>query len=104
MTGVIKIRAKEKDGVTQVKALMKHPMETGTRKDRKTGELIPAHYIQEVTANYNGKTVMKANWGPAVSKNPYVSFKFKGAKKGDKIKINWVDNKGESASEEAVIK
>ena len=104
MAGGIKIRAKEKDGVTQVKTLMKHPMETGTRKDSKTGELVPAHYIQEVKAEYDGRVVMTANWGPAVSKNPYWSFKFKGGKKGDKIRITWTDNTGETASEEAEIK
>ena len=66
----IKIRAKSKDGVTQVKALMSHPMETGLRKNSK-GEKIPEHFIQEVTCTYGGNQVMSCNWGPAVSKNPY---------------------------------
>lgn len=100
----IKARAKQKDGFIEVKALMSHPMETGTRKDSKTGELIPAHFIQEVVYECNGKEVMRAHWGPAVSKNPYMSFKFKGAKSGDKLKISWTDNKGESASSEVAIK
>jgi sulfur-oxidizing protein SoxZ len=104
MAGGIKIRAKEKGGVIQVKTLMKHPMETGVRKDSKTGELVPAHYIQEVKAEYDGRVVMTANWGPGISKNPYWSFKFRGGKKGDKIKISWTDNTGETASEEAEIK
>ena len=78
----IKIRAKLSDGVTTVKALIQHPMETGQRKDKKTGKLIPAHFIQEVTCEHNGTNVMTALWGPAVSKNPYLSFKFKGAKVG----------------------
>ena len=99
----IKIRAKLKNGVTTVKALMSHPMETGARKDQKTGDLIPAHYIREVTCEHNGKNVLMAYWGTAVSKNPYLSFKFKGANQGDTIKISWVDNKGESASAEAQI-
>jgi sulfur-oxidizing protein SoxZ len=83
---------------------MSHPMETGLRKDKKTGEKIPAHYITEVTGEHNGNTVMTANWGVAISKNPYMSFKFKGGAAGDKIKISWVDNKGESDSLEAAIK
>ena len=90
----IKIRAKNSGGVTTVKALIKHPMETGLRKDSKTGKLIPAHHINEVTAEHNGKTVMTANWGGAISKNPYLSFKFKGGAAGDTIKISWVDNMG----------
>ena len=100
----IKIRAKASDGVTTVKTLMSHPMETGLRKDSKTGEKIPAHHITEVTAVHNGKTVMSANWGGAISKNPYLSFKFSGASAGDMIKISWVDNMGKGDSAEAEIK
>ena len=100
----IKIRAKIKGDVTTVKALMSHPMETGTRKDSKTGEIIPAHFIQEVTCEHNGKNVLMAHWGGGVSKNPYLSFKFTGASKGDTIKLAWVDNKGASDSKEATIK
>jgi len=104
MASTIKIRAKTKSGVTTVKALMSHPMETGLRKDKKTGNKIPAHHITEVTAEYNGNVIMTANWGGAISKNPYLSFKFNGGASGEKIKLTWVDNKGEGDSLEAVIK
>jgi len=100
----IKIRAKAKNGVTTVKTLMSHPMETGLRKNSKTGKKIPAHHITEVSAEHNGIQVMSANWGSAISKNPYMSFKFKGGASGDMIKITWLDNKGESDSAEAAIK
>jgi sulfur-oxidizing protein SoxZ len=100
----IKIRAKAQNGVTTVKSLMSHTMETGLRKDSKTGELIPPHHINEVTAEHNGKKVLTASWGPAISKNPYLSFKFKGGAAGDTIKISWVDNLGKSDSGEAPIK
>jgi sulfur-oxidizing protein SoxZ len=99
----IRIRAKMKGDVAEVKALMSHNMETGQRKDKKTGKKIPAHFISEVTCEHKGKTVMKANWGPAISKNPYLSFKFKGAAKGDKITVSWVDNKDASAKADATI-
>lgn len=97
----IKIRAKASGDSATVKALVKHPMETGTRKVK--GELVPAHHITELTAELNGSHVMTANWGPAVAKNPYLSFKVNGAKKGDTIKLSWVDNKGESDAEEAQV-
>jgi sulfur-oxidizing protein SoxZ len=96
--GTIKIRAKAKKGVTTVKSLITHPMKTGLRKNKKTGKLIPAHFIQEITCQHNGTYVMKAYWGPSISKNPYLSFKFKGGEKGDKITINWMDNKGNKDS------
>lgn len=99
----IRIRAELSGDITDVKALVSHPMETGLRKDAKTGELIPAHFIQEVNCEHNGKTVVTAQWGVAISKNPYLSYQFKGGKKGDKIKISWVDNKGDKDSEEGKI-
>jgi len=102
-TKSIKIRAKLKGDVTTVKALMTHPMETGARKD-KDGKMIPAHFIQEVTCESGGKTLLTAYWSGGVSKNPYLSFKFKGGSAGDKLKLSWMDNKGESASQEAEIK
>ncbi len=104
MANSIKVRAKAKDGVATVKCLISHPMETGLRKDKKTGEPIPAHFIQEVTCEHDGKTVLSAQWNTSISKNPFLSFKFSGAKSGDSIKISWVDNQGESDSKEAPIK
>ena len=104
MAKSIKVRAKVKGGSTVVKALISHAMETGLRKNKKTGKMIPAHFIQEVTCSHNGNTVLTADWGTAISKNPYLSFKFSGANKGDTLKMSWVDNKGESDSVEAKIK
>mgnify|MGYP001812015149 FL=1 len=94
MAKSIRVRAKAKGDTTTVKALITHPMETGLRKNKKTGEKIPAHFIQEVVCKHNGATVMTAHWGAAVSKNPYVSIMLSGAKAGDAIELSWVDNKG----------
>ena len=98
-----KIRAKEKGGVIIAKVLMSHPMETGLRKNKKTGKKIPAHFIQEVVAKAGDKTVLEAFWGGAVSKNPYLSFKYKGAK-GDMLTISWIDNQGASETQSAKVK
>ncbi|MCH8105182.1 MAG: thiosulfate oxidation carrier complex protein SoxZ [Proteobacteria bacterium] len=100
----IKIRAKAKNGVTTVKTLISHAMESGLRKDKKTGKKISAHHITVVMAEYNGNSVMTTNWGPAISKNPYLSFKFKGGAPGEMVKISWIDNRGRSESLEAAIK
>jgi sulfur-oxidizing protein SoxZ len=102
MSGM-KIRASVSGDVAEVKALMNHVMETGLRKDAKTGAAVPAHHITNVTATLNGKVVLDAEWGGGVSKNPYLAFKVKGAKAGDKVVINTVDNKGEKDSGEATI-
>ena len=100
----IKMRAKSKEGVTTIKALISHPMETGLRKDKKTGKVIPAHFIQEVVCEHKGNTVLTANWGGAISKNPYLSFRFSGAAAGDTLKLSWVDNQGNKDSAEAAVK
>lgn len=104
MAGTIKIRAKVQGDTCTVKALIKHNMDTGLVKDKKTGKVIPAHFIQEINCEHNGQNVLNALWGGAVSKNPYLSFKFKGAKAGDTLSLSWVDNKGESDSAETSIK
>jgi len=103
MANSIKARANVKGDEVTVKALISHPMETGLRKDKKTGEKIPAHFIQEITASANGKEVLVAEWGGAVSKNPYLSLKYTG-KAGDKVTISWVDNKGEKDSETTSVR
>ena len=100
----IKMRAKLQDGVTTIKAVISHPMESGLRKDKKTGEPIPAQYIQKITCEHNGKTVLTAHTGPGLSADPYLSFGFAGGAKGDKVTLSWADNLGNSETGEAQIK
>ena len=38
-----------------------------------------------------------------MSQNPFLSFKFKGGAKGDKLAVKWVDNKGDTRTDEAAI-
>lgn len=102
MADPMRIRAQAQGGNAVVRVLMSHEMETGQRKDS-AGNTIPAWFIQEVTAQHNGKTVMTALWGPAVSKNPFLQFTVKGAKAGDKITVTWVDNKGDKRTDEATV-
>ena len=102
MADPMKIRATAVGDATEVKVLMNHEMETGQRKDAQ-GKTVPAWFIQNVTATWNGRTVLSAQWGPAISKNPFLSFKFKGGAKGDKVQVTWIDNKGETRTDEATI-
>lgn len=102
MANPMRIRAKLEGSSTEVRVLMSHPMATGQIKDA-AGVIIPAHYITDVTAQHNGKTVLSANWGTAVSKDPYLFFKFKGGAKGDKVTVNWTDNKGDKRTDTSDI-
>jgi len=98
----MRIRAQAAGDKTTVRVLMSHEMETGLRKDS-AGKVIPAWFIQEVTATHNGKPVLSADWGPSISKNPFMQFVVKGAKPGDKIAVTWVDNKGDKRTDEATV-
>ena len=102
MADPMKIRANLVGDSTEVKVLMSHEMETGQRKDAQ-GQPIPAWFIQTVTATWNGKTVLSAQWGTAIAKNPFLAFKFKGGAKGDKVQVSWVDTKGDKRTDEATI-
>ena len=102
MADPMRIRAQLKDGEADVRVLMAHPMETGFRKDA-TGKTVPAHFISDVKATSGGRTVLTAQWGQAISQNPYLQFRFKGAAVGDKVAITWTDNIGETRTDEAVI-
>jgi len=102
MADPMRIRAVARDGAADVRVLMAHDMETGQRKDA-SGKLIPAWHITEVTCLLNGNKVLVAYWGPAISKNPYLQFRVKGAKAGDKITISWIDNKGDKRTDEATV-
>lgn len=87
---------------TEVKVLMSHPMDTGHKKDD-FDRLIPAHFVQLVTATLNGKTVLEAQWGTGISKNPYLTFRITGAKLGDTIAVTWYDNLGETATQNIIV-
>jgi sulfur-oxidizing protein SoxZ len=102
MSDPMKIRASNNGTETEVRVIMSHPMETGLRKDA-AGATIPAHFIQDVVATYNGKIVLQCQWSQSVAQNPYLAFKFKGGAKGEKVQIEWTDNLGEKRSDEATI-
>ena len=102
MADPMRIRAQAAGDNATVRVLMSHEMETGQRKDP-SGATVPAWFIQQVTAQHNGKPVLTAQWGPAVAKNPFLQFSVKGAKVGDKVTITWVDNKGDKRTDEATV-
>ena len=99
----IRIRTLTKDNLTTVQAILKHPMDTGNSRDPETGDMIPAFFIETVTIHHGDKVIMTCDWSRAVSKNPYLSFTFEGAKTGETVRISWQDNQGNTESKEAVI-
>ncbi len=102
MSEPTRIRAVLNGDETTVRMRMSHVMEPGTRRDS-SGALIPAHYIQEVQATHNGKVVLRSLFSGSVSENPFLVFKFKGAAKGDKLAVKWVDTHGATRTDETTI-
>jgi sulfur-oxidizing protein SoxZ len=102
MADPMRIRAQVAGSNATVRVLMSHEMESGQRKDA-AGNVVPAWFIQEVSASLNGKPVLTAEWGPSVSKNPFLQFTIKGAKAGDKVAVTWKDNKGDTRADEAAV-
>ena len=98
-----KIRTRTQEGATEILVLVNHPMETGMRKDKASGKAIPAHFIQELNIELNGKLMASASMGIGVSENPLLGFRSKTAKNGDKLKITWKDNMGETGTAEAKV-
>lgn len=102
MSDPMKIRAKMDGDIAEIRVLMGHAMETGQRKDA-AGKPIPPHFIQSITVEVAGKKVIEGQLGTSVSRNPVFGFKMKGAKTGDKVVINWVDNKGDKRTDSVAI-
>ncbi len=98
-----KIRTRVQEGAVEVLVLVNHPMETGMRKDKASGTTIPAHFIQELSVELNGKPMANALMGVGVSENPLLGFRSRTARNGDKLKITWKDNKGETGTAEARV-
>ena len=102
MSEPMRIRAQAQGDKTTVRVLVSHEMESGQRKDA-AGNVVPAWFIQNISASWNGKTVMSAQWGTAVSKNPFVQFSFRGGNAGEKVTVSWIDSRGDKRTDEAVI-
>lgn len=102
MADNMKMRAQLKGDYTEVKVLISHPMETGRRKDD-FDKVVPAHFVQVLTASLNGKQVLETQWGTGISKNPYLTFRLTGAKLGDVVSVTWYDNLGATATQEIAV-
>ena len=102
MSESIRIRARWRDGATDVQLLMPHPMETGLRSDD-TGRLVPVHHITDVTVAVAGRAVLVAQFGMAVSRDPLIAFRCTAARPGDRVSVTWLDSRGEQRSGETLV-
>ena len=103
MARKMRVRTRTQEGLIEVQVLVSHPMETGLRTDKKTKKKVPPHFIKHVILEHNGKVVASADTGVGISADPLLGFRLKDGKDGDKIKVTWSDNKGESGSIETIV-
>ena len=99
----IRMRGKSKGGVAEIKALIKHKMESGARMNKKTGKPYPAEFINTVEVLVNGTKAIDSQWSGAVSANPYMGVMVK-ANAGDEVTLNLADNTGAKGTETIKLK
>jgi sulfur-oxidizing protein SoxZ len=73
------------------------------RKEPTDGASASGLYIQQVTAQVNGKTVLIGDWSAGVSRDPYLSFKIRQAVPGDVIRVSWTDNAGRHGASQVTV-
>ncbi|TVO59488.1 thiosulfate oxidation carrier complex protein SoxZ [Denitromonas halophila] len=103
MSDPVRIRATVAEGVTQVRLMAAHPMETGRRRLAE-GALVAAHYITDLTVLHEARVVLQARFGPSVSRDPYLVFSFAGGAPGETVSVSWRDNRGDSRSDTVTIR
>ncbi|MGB7511819.1 MAG: thiosulfate oxidation carrier complex protein SoxZ [Pelodictyon phaeoclathratiforme] len=101
MSSSVRIFAREESGIVHVKIIIPHPNESGSRKDEQ-GNLVAAHFIKEGAVFLNGKPLFDIQLGPSVSRDPFLQFRFSG-KKGDIVKVSFIDNKDEHFVADTVV-
>lgn len=99
----MRITANYLDGITTVRALIDHPMESGLRSDLR-GNRIPENRIHAIKVTCRNSVVMEVEVGTALAKNPYLSFDFEDGEVGDEIEVSWTDTKEQSKSKKLTIK
>ena len=98
----IRIRARAALGHTDVTLLMPHPMETGMRKND-GGQFVPAHFITDLQVTAAGRVVLQARLSQAVSRDPLLSFRYRGGQAGDRLQVRWTDSRGDQRSDEVIV-
>jgi sulfur-oxidizing protein SoxZ len=89
--------------IIKVNFMVMHPMDTGLRKDKKTGKIVPAHYVNEVKFSFNGQSITTMKTWESLSTNPVFTINFKVPSAGE-LKVVYTDNQGEVNEKSIKIK
>ncbi len=99
---VVNVPATARRGeIIELKALVKHAMETGFRRTQ-LGLAIPRDIIRRFQCFYNGVEIMRAEFHPAIAANPLFAFNTVATESGT-LEFRWTGDKGFAVTESAVI-
>jgi sulfur-oxidizing protein SoxZ len=91
----------KKGDIVEIKALVRHPMETGYRIDS-IGQPIPRNIITLFTVTYGGAEIFRMDMYPAVSANPYLAFAVRASVTGELV-FTWTDDRGQVTVERKML-
>ena len=78
--------------IIEIKAMIKHEMESGFRRDEK-GDVVKRDIITLFECLYGDEVVFSADFNPAVSANPFLSFHTI-ATESSSVTFRWTDQDG----------
>lgn len=90
-----------KGELVEIRVLINHVMESGHRRDA-IGAAIPRDIIHSFVCSYNDEEVLRADFFPAISANPYLAFSTIARDSGT-ITFTWTDDQGRVQTEHATI-
>ena len=97
-----RLRLRKRGSRTEVLVLVKHAMETGTRRDEENRQTVPADYIDRMIFALNGAPVAEARLGPGVAGDPLTAIALDQVSPGDVVSVSWHDVQGDTGQAEAV--
>lgn len=99
----IKVPATVRKGEAfEIKTLIRHPMESGQRKDA-AGKPLPRKIINRFVVLANGRQVLDTELFPSMAIDPYLIFKAR-IDADTRFEMTWHEDGGASVSESAEVK
>lgn len=84
----------KKGEIVEIKALIRHKMETGYRSDSR-GRPIPRDIVKRMTVAYDGEEVFAMDFTQGVAANPFIAFSTLATQTGELV-FTFEDEKGEA--------
>jgi sulfur-oxidizing protein SoxZ len=74
----------KKGEAVEIKALVRHPMETGYRVDS-MGQMIPRNILSQLTVTFNGGEIFRMQMRQGIAANPFLSIVLRATESGELV-------------------